>query len=218
MKKSLDEILFDYRELEKELIESEGVVDESLEEKLNINRNEFAEKLNGYYYISEKLKAEASFDEEQEKRFAQRKKTKLNAAQRLKDRIDMAMVLYAEPDSKSKAKIPSLKFETDQLKATAVAYPVIKPESIPSFEYLEAEIPGEYLDYKANITASQEDAKLLVEAVTMYNEKVGSKTGKTAIVPELIPQLNTTKVKDAIKDGVSVGNIELTPNFKTKFS
>lgn len=225
MKKTLEEILAEYSDLEKLLIEIEsdeleGVdiaqAREELNEKLNINRNELEFKLDAYYYVSEKLKAEAEFDKQQEERFSKRKKAKLNSAERLKERINLAVTLYGTVDLKSKAKIPSLKFQTEQVKYLGVAYPIIDPTTVP--ENLE-ELPGQYLDYTVIIPKlRQNDAKLLIKALETYNEKVGSKEGILAPIPIIKPGLNTDAVKSALKEGEEIGDLQLLNNYKVKCS
>jgi len=228
MKRTLEEILAENSDLVKLLLEIEedeleGVdtaqAREELNEKLSINRNELETKLDAYYYISEKLKAEAEFDKQQEERFSKRKKAKLNSSQRLKDRIDLALTLYGTPDPKSKAKIPSLKFKTNDVSYTAIAYPIVDPTTIPPVEEIENEIPGQYIDYTILAPKlSQSEAKLMIKALNVYNEKVGSKEGILAFVPAIKPNLNLDSIKAALKEGIEVAELKLLNNFKTRCS
>ena len=211
MKKTLEQILEEYKDIEKQLIENEGELNPELEEILNINRNELHDKIDAYYYISQKLINDSEFDKQQEERFNKRKKAKLNSAQRLKDRIDMIMPQFGEINLKSKGKIPSLIIETENVRATGVPYPQLNPETLP--ENLE-ELDSKYLDYIISLKISKDDAKFIERAVDFYAAQSGTKA------PDVVfqPVLNTNLVKNDVLEGIEIGEIGILTNYKTRFS
>jgi hypothetical protein len=209
------EILEDSKDLENQLIEAEGELTPELEELININQNELLDKIERYYYVIQNLTNKAELEKQQKERFEKREKTLKNSAQRLKDAIDVAVGTYGITDIKSKAKIPSKKLEAGTVKATGVAYPVVDPTTLPEDITV---IDEKYLDYTGLLKISKKDAELLTKAIETYNEKVGSKTGELALIPELKPEINLNILKSDLKDGIEVEGIKLTPNYKTKFS
>ena len=60
-KKSLNDILEDYQNLENELINNNGELSEELEKKLNLHEKELGEKLDGYEHFVRYLKSKIEY-------------------------------------------------------------------------------------------------------------------------------------------------------------
>lgn len=213
-KKSIEQIESEYKSIVDLLIENGGEITEELLEDLNINRNEAAEKITAYYYVMKKLEKEAENAAEEEKRFALRKKIRSNSAQRFKERINLAVSIYGETNLKSKGKIPSIVFETEDLRCTAIPHPVLNQETLPDQEHLE-ELPEKYLDFVSNLKISPKDAKELVFILNKYNDKHPE---APLIVPEFKPVLNTVLLKNDLLEGVEVSEILIDKNYSVRFS
>lgn len=92
--KNIFDLTQEYAEIEALLIENEGLLDEDLEARLKINREELTAKGEGYHAIINKNKREAAMIDEEIKRLSGLKKVRENAAERLKERLLEAMRLY----------------------------------------------------------------------------------------------------------------------------
>lgn len=214
-KKSMFEILEEYKPIQQELEELDGEFTDDLLERLNINRNEAVDKIEGYFFIIEKFKSEAEFLETQEKRLNQKRTSYQNKIKYLKTIVTKAVDAYGEINIKSKAAIKGKVIESSLVRACNQSYPIIKPETIPDLENLEKDIPEKYLDYNASMKVSPKDAKELTFILNKYNDKHPE---APLVIPEFKPVLNTNLVKQDLKANIKVGEMELDENFKVKFS
>lgn len=229
--RSMHEILAEFEELRQKIFlletlytESEGEVtpeiqalEEEIKELSAINENDFVNKAEAYYYVIADYEGKAEIEKRQKERFEKREEALTKSAGRLKSIIDTAMEKYGKDDPKSTAKIPSKKLNAGSVSITAIAYPILDPTTVPPTEKLVAELGEQYVDSKLTWNLTPDEADTVKLGLQMYNDKVGSKTNKLAPIPDFVPTLNTNRVKDALKNGISVGEIKLLNNFKSRF-
>jgi hypothetical protein len=219
-----DELRHKIFQLETMYVESEGEVtpeiaalEEEIKELSAINENDFINKAEAYYYVIEDYEGKAAIEKKQRERFEKRETALTKAAGRLKSIIDSAMEKYGKDDPKSTAKIPSKKLSAGSVSLTAISYPVLDPTTVPPTEKLIEELGKDYVDSRLTWSLTPDEAERVVAAISLYNEKVGIKTNTEAVIPQFIPTLNTNRVKDALKNGIEVGEVKLLKNFKTRF-
>lgn len=229
--RSMHDILAEFEELrqktfllESMYIESEGEVtpeiaalEEEIKELSAINENDFADKAEAYYYVIADYEGKAEIEKIQKERFERRETALVKSAARLSNIVNAAMEKYGKDDPKSKAKIPTKKFNAGSVSLTAIAYPILDPTTVPPAERLVEELGSEYVDSKLTWSLSVDEAEIVKQGLQMYNEKVGIKAGKEAPIPTFTPTLNVNKVKEALKNEIKVGEVKLLNNFKTKF-
>lgn len=119
---TLYDIIEEYREIERELIESGGDLTPELEERLAINRDEFETKMDAYA----KLRAEATARKEM--RIAEQIRiSKLidgddRVIERLEERMKDALLQYGSPDKKGIVRLETATFRFSTRKSTGYAY------------------------------------------------------------------------------------------------
>ena len=74
-KKTLNDILSNYQDLEKDLIENDGELTDDIEDKLRINNLDLSEKLNGYEKFVRYLKHQSEYLKSMEEHYTKRRKT-----------------------------------------------------------------------------------------------------------------------------------------------
>ena len=74
-KKTLNDILSNYQEIENSLIDNDGELSDDIEEKLRINNLDLSEKLNGYEKFVRYLKHQTEYLKTMEDHYAKRRKT-----------------------------------------------------------------------------------------------------------------------------------------------
>ena len=74
-KKTLNDILSNYQDLEKDLIENDGELTDDIEDKLRINNLDLSEKLNGYEKFVRYLKHQAEYLKSMEEHYTKRRRT-----------------------------------------------------------------------------------------------------------------------------------------------
>ena len=81
-KKTLNDILINYQEIENSLIDNDGELSDDIEEKLRINNLDLSEKLNGYEKFVRYLKHQTEYLKSMEDHYAKRRKTSENSIPR----------------------------------------------------------------------------------------------------------------------------------------
>ena len=92
-KKSLNEILDIYQNLESKIIASDGAVDDEMENLLNVNELDLKNKLDGYQGFIKYLEGQISYLKSMESHFAKRRKTLENSIKKCKDSMTRALSL-----------------------------------------------------------------------------------------------------------------------------
>lgn len=112
--------------------DSEGVIPEEFEERLNINRDEAASKIEGYYYVVKQLENEVELLAEEIARLKDRIDAKTKLAGNLKVRVAQAVKTFGIVETGKKS--PALK--TLKVKAVFISSPKVEitdAASVPSF-------------------------------------------------------------------------------------
>ena len=91
--KSLNDILSNYQDLELELIESGGELDENLEKKICINSDELSDKMDGYEKFIRYLKNQTEYLQSMEEHYYKRRKIIENSIKRCKTSMINALKL-----------------------------------------------------------------------------------------------------------------------------
>ena len=91
MKKTLNDILSNYQNLEVELIENNGEITDQIEKKLEINELELSDKMDGYEKFVRYLKHQSEYLKSLEDHYNKRRKVIDNSILRFKDRMIHAM-------------------------------------------------------------------------------------------------------------------------------
>ena len=91
--KTLNDILNNYQNVEKQLIENDGELTEDIEKKLQINDLDLSEKLNGYEKFVRYLKHQSEYLKSMEEHYTKRRKTIENSITRCKNSMVNAMKL-----------------------------------------------------------------------------------------------------------------------------
>jgi len=91
--KTLNDILNNYQDVEKQLIENDGELTEDIEKKLHINDIDLSEKLNGYEKFVRYLKHQSEYLKSMEEHYTKRRKTIENSITRCKNSMVNAMKL-----------------------------------------------------------------------------------------------------------------------------
>ena len=92
-KKTLNDILSNYQDLEKDLIENDGELTDDMDEKLRINNLDLSEKLNGYEKFVRYLKHQAEYLKSMEEHYTKRRRTIESSISRCKNSMINAMNL-----------------------------------------------------------------------------------------------------------------------------
>jgi len=92
-KKSLNDILEDYQNLENELINNNGELSEELEQKLNLHEKELGEKLDGYEHFVRYLKSKVEYLKNMENHFSTRRKVLENSIKRCKNSMTNSLLM-----------------------------------------------------------------------------------------------------------------------------
>jgi hypothetical protein len=102
---NLYQLTTEYKQLESILIENEGELTPDLEQALQINQDQLQAKGISYGYVIKSIEAESDIIDTEIKRLTQLKKTRDNAAERLKTTLKQAMEMYGVLELKT----PTLK-------------------------------------------------------------------------------------------------------------
>ena len=92
-KKSLNEILDIYQDLESKIIESDGAVNDEMENLLNVNELDLKNKLDGYQGFIKYLEGQISYLKSMESHFAKRRKTLENSILRCRKSMTEALLI-----------------------------------------------------------------------------------------------------------------------------
>ena len=100
-KKTLNDILSNYQEIENSLIDNDGELSDDIEQKLRINNLDLSEKLNGYEKFVRYLKHQTEYLKSMEDHYAKRRKTIENSVLRFKGSMINAMKLTSNSSIKT---------------------------------------------------------------------------------------------------------------------
>jgi len=100
-KKTLNDILDNYQDVEKRLIENDGELTDDIEEQLQINNLDLSDKLNGYEKFVRYLKNQSEYLKSMEEHYAKRRKTIENSVSRCKNSMINAMKLTSNNSIKT---------------------------------------------------------------------------------------------------------------------
>lgn len=182
-----------------------GEMPDEIEDRLNINRNEMAEKLDAYNYYILKLKGEIEMLEARIDQLKSKAKSKEKTIDRLKEYMAIAITTYGEIDSKSKAKKPSIVFKTIENK-----FSFINREKI---EYNIDKLPYSYIlkEIKAKLTVKEEQKLMLLleKEPELVNKLVHDKY-------EIIP--NKELIKEELEKEVEIPGVEIIETGYVKIS
>lgn len=123
-KKTLNDILNNYVELEQELYESGGEINEDIESRLKINELELEDKLDRYEGFIRYQKGQIEYLKKQEQYFNAKRKSAENNVKRMRDRILFTMELVG----KEKVKTMNHNFSTRETESWAINPIEFKPE------------------------------------------------------------------------------------------
>ena len=143
MKKNLFDIQAEYlmimEDLEEYLLDNpdaEGEIPDHINERLFVNRNEAAEKLEAYYYVIKQLEGEYAVLYEERKRLEKKMQAKVAMSDRLREYAAQAVRQYGTVAKGSK----SLSVVTDKVKLSYIATPKVEVVD-------EAAVPSTYKKY-----------------------------------------------------------------------
>ena len=100
--KTLHDILKTYQEIEMKIVDSEGEVNEAIEELLLLNSTELNDKLDGYEKFSRYLKSQVEYLKGMENHYTKRRKVLERSIRKCKDSMLEAMILVGEEKLKTK--------------------------------------------------------------------------------------------------------------------
>ena len=100
--KTLHDILKTYQEIEMKIVDSEGEVNETIEELLLLNSTELNDKLDGYEKFSRYLKSQVEYLKGMENHYNKRRKVLEKSIRKCKDSMLEAMILVGEEKLKTK--------------------------------------------------------------------------------------------------------------------
>jgi len=196
---NLNQIQQDYLLLMQEIEDNDGVLDESMEERLYINQNELEDKLKAYGYVIRLKNNEIKFIDDEIARLSTFKVIKNNLIERLKKSIQGALLLYGT-DGKSGNK--QLKYDTLNIYNVYHKPTIIEDEE--NFNNME------FINFTLNEKLTKEESALLVE--TLLKKRLGI----TELSPDLIANgvsvskaIDKTKIGKALKNGQEVDGAHL---------
>ena len=91
-KRSLTKLVGDFHALEQLLIESEGEMCETMNEWMDLNKGDIAQKVDGYKLFMDHCNAKAEYFEERSKEFGKAANALWNHAERMKQAVKNAML------------------------------------------------------------------------------------------------------------------------------
>ena len=100
--KTLHDILKNYQDIEMKLVESEGEIDENLENLLLLNESQLSDKLDGYEKFSRYLKSQIEYLKNMEEHYFKRRKILENSIQKCKDSMLSALATTNKRNIKTK--------------------------------------------------------------------------------------------------------------------
>lgn len=189
----------DYLKLMQEIEDNDGVLDESMEERLYINENELQDKLKAYHHIIKMKNAEIGMIDEEVARLNTIKVVKENLIARLKKTVQTALLIYG---STGKTGNKQLKYDTLSI------YNVYhKPVIIEKEEDFK---DNNFINFSLNEKLTKEESALLVE--TLLKKRLGI----TQLSPDLIANgvavskaIDRVKLKKALSNGEEVDGAHL---------
>ena len=101
-KKTLHDILKNFQEIEMELIESGGEIDEKIEILLSINESQLNDKLDGYEKFSRYLKGQIEYLKNMEEHYTKRRKILENSIRRCRESMLLALTTTDNKSIKTK--------------------------------------------------------------------------------------------------------------------
>ena len=100
-KKTLNDIIKKFQDLELLILESEGEVSDEIESKLLDNDNDLSSKLDGYEKFSKYLKGQVEYLKSAEEQYIKRRKVIENSIKRLRERMLNALLLTGKDSIKT---------------------------------------------------------------------------------------------------------------------
>lgn len=159
---SLYKILEQYREIEQELIDSEGVISQELEDRMAINQADFKEKMSNYAMVIAEQQGYADNIEAEIFRLVGLKRKREALIDSLKERMKEALLIYGEQDKKGIYRMDTGLFKFSSRKSTRVE--IVEPDKIDKRFYVFPEPPAPYIS-KTLIADAMKDG--VVEGATI---------------------------------------------------
>ena len=100
--KSLQDILTNYQEIEMQLVESQGEINEELESLLSINESELSDKLDGYQKFIRYLRGQIEYLTEMEDLYSKRRKILENSIKKCKGSMVSALSITGKNKIRTK--------------------------------------------------------------------------------------------------------------------
>jgi Gp157 protein len=194
MHKSLYDIRIDHAALVDELIDSEGDLSPELEMALSINEYELTEKAEAYALRILEFDGQADVVDAEIKRLQKRKESFKKTAERLKETIKAAMIQFDKDNIKTDKVTLSFR------KSEVVAVPEGFENMVLNYVKLSAVLDME------KINAETERLNALPEAEYSFP------TEDFLQYLDIKAELSKSKMKDALKEGTTIGEVMLVPN------
>jgi len=175
-----------------ELMEEDEVLEDVAEDtikQLDITETEAKDKIEAYYYFIKQKEADIELLKDEQKRLADKTKSKENLIARLKDRVNEALKLFGEQTPKG-----NYKLKTDKLSVWNVFH---KPVQLDEGFYNE-----NYMNFKIKRSFNHEEVTGLVEYMT--------KIKGVAIELDSIP--NTKLIKEHLNSNKEISGATIDTN------